>query len=351
MKIVSELNLTNNHFMKYSRRGLMVKGAAIVSSSQCVKSSMANKTSELNAYTPLVISTWSFGETANKEALKVANKGGSLVDAVEKGINHTENDSKNTSVGIGGLPNSDGIVQLDACIMNGPTHGAGSVMALEEIKNPISVARRVMEKTPHVQLAGSGAQKFAISQGFKKENLLTENSHKKWLKWKQQKIDSKVSEDNHDTIALLMIDANQNIAGGCSTSGLAFKKPGRVGDSPIIGSGLYVDNEIGAAGATGIGENILRHCCSFMIVEFMRQGFHPTEACKEVIKRAAKIDPKGFNLDMFFIALNKNGQYGGAGTTKGFQYAVTTKNKSEIINSYSFNNNNNLKEGGNEPTP
>lgn len=334
--------------MNLSRRNLMAKGATIISATQCVKAGSANSDSKKNPSMPLIISTWSFGEAANKEALNVNKNGGSLMDSIEKGINITENDPNNSSVGIGGLPNSDGVVQLDACIMNGPDHGAGSVMALEGIKNPISVARKVMEKTPHVQLAGSGAKKFAIDEGFVEENILTSKSRKKWNEWRREKTKLPISNDNHDTIALLMIDSGKNIGGGCSTSGLAYKKPGRVGDSPIIGGGLYVDNEIGAAGATGVGENILRHCCSFMIVEFMRQGFNPTDACKEVIKRAAKIDPKGMNLDMFFIALNKKGQYGGAGTKKGFQYAVTHRNHSKIYNAFSFTEKSDVKEGGNE---
>ena len=172
----------------------------------------------------------------------------------------------------------------------------------------------------------------------------------KWLEWKKnnQKKKPEGSIDNHDTIALLILDENGNLTGGCSTSGLAFKLPGRVGDSPIIGGGLYVDNEIGAAGATGIGENVLRHCCSFMIVEFMRQGLPPEEACIQAIKRAAKIDPKGIDLNIFFIALDKKGRYGAAGTGKGFQYAVTTPKQSEILNSAALSNVDAGPVGGNE---
>ena len=337
--------------MKFSRRKIITKGAAAVSAATYIhKSSAENKSLSENSL-PLVISTWAFGESANEKALQVYKKGGSILDSVEQGINLTEDDKDNTSVGIGGLPNSEGVVQLDACIMNGPDHAAGSVMALEEIRNPISVARKIMEKTPHVQLAGLGAKKFATKHGFAEENLLTNKSKIKWESWKKKNKKPKVSKDNHDTIALLMIDTNGNLAGGCSTSGLAFKMPGRVGDSPIIGGGLYVDNDIGAAGATGVGENILRHCCSFMIVEFMRQGLSPTKACEEVIKRAAKIDPKGLDLNMFFIALDKKGRYGAAGTNKGFQFSVTDENGSNILDAISLAQVDSVKEGGNEPLP
>jgi|TARA_B110000116_G_scaffold272384_1_gene297093 isoaspartyl peptidase/L-asparaginase-like protein (Ntn-hydrolase superfamily) len=322
--------------MELSRRGFVAQGAAIVSGAICNKPEAFSKPNIRQTVSrPLIISTWPFGEVANKKAMEVINSGGSSLDAVEKGINVTENDKENTSVGIGGLPNSEGVVQLDACIMHGPGHKAGSVMGIERIRNPISVARKIMEHTRHVQLVGKGAQEFALSQGFTKENLLTEKSKGKWLEWKKnnQKKRPEGSIDNHDTITLLMLDEGGNLTGGCSTSGLAFKLPGRVGDSPIIGSGLYVDNEVGAAGATGVGENVLRHCCSFMIVEFMRQGLSPQDACIKTIKRAAKIDPLGMDLNIFFIAVDKKGRYGAAGTGKGFQYSVTTPKQSEILDS------------------
>ena len=337
--------------MKLYRRGFLAKGAAIFSGALYNRpKAFSNPNIRKTMSRPLIISTWPFGEAANKKAMEIIESGGSSLDAVEKGVNVTENDKENTSVGIGGLPNSEGIVQLDACIMHGPGHKAGSVMGIEKIRNPISVARKVMEHTPHVQLVGKGAQEFAVSQGFKEEDLLTEKSKLKWLEWKKnnQKKKPEGSIDNHDTIALLILDENGNLTGGCSTSGLAFKLPGRVGDSPIIGGGLYVDNEIGAAGATGVGENVLRHCCSFMIVEFMRQGLPPEEACIQAIKRAAKIDPKGIDLNIFFIALDKKGRYGAAGTGNGFQYAVTTPKQSEILNSAALSDVDAGPVGGNE---
>ncbi|HIG85115.1 MAG: N(4)-(beta-N-acetylglucosaminyl)-L-asparaginase [Verrucomicrobiales bacterium] len=337
--------------MELSRRGFVAQGAAIVSGAICNKPEAFSKPNIRKTVSrPLIISTWPFGEVANKKAMEVINSGGSSLDAVEKGINVTENDKENTSVGIGGLPNSEGVVQLDACIMHGPGHKAGSVMGIERIRNPISVARKIMEHTRHVQLVGKGAQEFALSQGFTKENILTEKSKRKWLKWKKnnQKKRPEGSIDNHDTIALLMLDEGGNLTGGCSTSGLAFKLPGRVGDSPIIGSGLYVDNEVGAAGATGVGENVLRHCCSFMIVEFMRQGLSPQDACIKAIKRAAKIDPLGMDLNIFFIAVDKKGRYGAAGTGKGFQYSVTTPKQSGILDSAALSDIDAGPVGGNE---
>jgi N4-(beta-N-acetylglucosaminyl)-L-asparaginase len=211
--------------------------------------------------------------------------------------------------------------------MSGPGHKAGSVGALEGIRHPISVARLVMEKTPHVMLVGEGARQFALAHGFEAVETGSKPKNKDALK-KSEPLKGK--EKNHDTIALLALGPDGTIAGGCSTSGLAGKLPGRVGDSPIIGSGLYVDNEVGAAGATGIGENVMRYCGSFLIVELMRQGLRPEEACVEVIKRIAKKDPRGFDLSINFVALNKQGEFGAAGTGKGFTFSVTTKSFSRV---------------------
>jgi len=227
---------------------------------------------------------------------------------------------------LGGKPNSAGVVQLDACIMFGPGHKAGSVAALEGIQHPISVARRVMEKTRHVMLVGEGARKFAVAEGF--ATALNDKIHA--IEPRSSSVAGKGKEKNHDTIALLAVAADGTIAGGCSTSGLADKLPGRVGDSPILGSGLYVDNDVGGAGATGIGENIMRYCASFQIVELMRQGRSPEEACVEVIKRIARKDPRGLDLSINFVALNKDGEFGAAGTGKGFAFSVATKSFSRV---------------------
>ena len=280
---------------------------------------------------PLIVSTWPFGKASNDEALKILLGGGSLLDAVEKGIWVTES-SGNGSVGLSGSPNAAGVVQLDARIMNGPDHKAGSVAGLEGIRHPISAARRVMEKTRHVLLVGEGARMFALEEGLESVEL---NSKERYEQWQKQRASQRAKPpvkkpDNHDTIALLVLGKDGNIAGGCSTSGLGGKLPGRVGDSPIIGSGLYVDNEVGAAGATGLGENVMRYCASFLIVEFMRQGMTPHEACVKAIRRVMQTEPKGANLSINFVALDKHGRFGAEGTDQGFQYSVTTPGSSRV---------------------
>ena len=281
---------------------------------------------------PLIVSTWPFGKAANDAALKILLRDGSLLDAVEQGIWVTES-AGDGSVGLSGRPNAAGVVQLDACIMNGPDHKAGSVAGLEGIRHPISAARRVMEKTRHVLLVGEGARLFALEEGLAS---VESNSRERYDQWQKQRAaqrsqPAEKKPDNHDTIALLVLGANGNLAGGCSTSGLGGKLPGRVGDSPIIGSGLYVDNEVGAAGATGLGENVMRYCASFLIVEFMRQGMSPQEACVKVIRRIIQTEPKGANLSINFVALDKHGRYGAAGTDGGFQYSVTMPASSRVL--------------------
>lgn len=279
---------------------------------------------------PLFVSTWPFGKPANERALEVFQAGGSVLDAVEQGIHVPEADPDNASVGLGGIPNAAGTVQLDACIMDGAGQRAGSVAAIEGVLHPISVARRVMDDTKHVMLAGEGARQFALEQGFKSVDLLTEQQRQKWVEWQEKQHKA----DNHDTIALLGIDAKGHIAGGCSTSGWGYKLPGRVGDSPIIGSGLYVDGRVGAAGATGLGENVMRYCASFLVVEYMRQGLHPQEACIETIRRVAQADPRPVEeLSINFVALDKEGRCGAAGTGQGFEYAVTYPGYSEVLHS------------------
>lgn len=278
---------------------------------------------------PLIISTWPFGKPSNERAREVLRNGGSALDAVERGINLCEEDPSIDSVGLGGLPNADGVVQLDASIMDGPTHKAGSVAALERVVNAVSVARRVMDTTPHVMLVGDDARRFAVKNRFKQRNLLTENARRAWREWKRKQ----QAAGGHDTIALICLAPNGDLAGGCSTSGRAYKLPGRVGDSPIIGSGLYVDNDVGGAGSTGIGENVMRFCASFMIVELMRQGMHPTEACIEVIQRTLRKHPPGSDLFINFIALNKKGEYGAAGTGQGFEFSVTAESFSKVLRS------------------
>ena len=286
---------------------------------------------------PLIVSTWRFGKPANEMALKVLLEGGALLDAVEQGVRVAESDSSNRSVGLHGIPNAAGVVQLDAAIMSGPGHRAGSVAALEGIRHPISAARRVMEKTPHVMLVGEGARMFALQQGLESVNLDAAERYETWRKKRAGgrlgQPTAKPTAENHDTLALLVLGADGNIAVGCSTSGLVGKLPGRVGDSPIIGSGIYVDNEVGAAGATGLGENIMRYCGSFLVVEYMRQGLRPEDACLEAIRRIVRQEPKGADLKINFVALDKAGRYGAASSNRGFPYAVTTEHSSHVFTS------------------
>jgi N4-(beta-N-acetylglucosaminyl)-L-asparaginase len=238
----------------------------------------------------LVISTWNFGLKANAAAAVTFQNGGRAVDMVESAGREMESDLTELSIGLGGLPDREGHTTLDACIMNHEGK-AGSVCFLEKIMHPVSVARAIMEKTPHVILVGEGAQQFAVENGFPKDNYINPAAEKAWKEWLvKSEYKPVINIENHDTIGILAQDAFGDLSGACTTSGLAFKMRGRVGDSPIIGSGLYVDNEVGAATATGLGETILRSCSSFLIVELMRQGKSPQEACEEAIHRLVKIN-------------------------------------------------------------
>ena len=278
---------------------------------------------------PVVISTWHHGLAANEAAWKVLQNGGSAMDAVENGVKVSEADPTISSVGYGGLPDSSGNVTLDACVMD-ETGNAGSVVFLQHIMHPVSVARMVMEKTPHVILAGDGALQFALSQGFSKEDMLSPDAKKSWEKWKKTNKSIAHLSENHDTIGMLAIDGKGNISGACTTSGVAFKLPGRVGDSPIIGAGLYVDNEVGGATATGQGELILKVVGSFMITELMRNGHSPEIACKMAVKRIYEKCPEDRHLQVGFIAVNKAGETGGYSLRKGFDYAVYHGEKNEL---------------------
>jgi N4-(beta-N-acetylglucosaminyl)-L-asparaginase len=278
--------------------------------------------------TPTIISTWNHGIQANAAAWKLLVNNRSSTDAVEAGVRVPESDPENTSVGLGGMPDRDGHVTLDACIMDA-SGNCGSVAGLEHIENPISVARKVMDDTPHVMLVGEGALQFALESGFEKKNLLTDKSKKALAAWqKKAEYSPVINIENHDTIGLLAQDKAGNISGACTTSGLAFKMRGRVGDSPIIGAGLFVDNEIGGATSTGMGEAIIKVAGSHLIVELMRQGYEPEDACKEAVKRIVKKDPNYKNLQVGFLALRKDGATGGFALHKGFNYALMTSGDS-----------------------
>src|SRR5687767_5713563 len=298
----------------------------------------------------IVISTWDAGLEANKAAWNVLGPGGRALDAVEQGVMVTES-SQNCCVGLGGNPDRDGFVTLDACIMD-EFYNCGSVAFLERIKHPVSVARRVMEKTPHVMLVGSGAQQFAIAEGFPlEEQKLSPDAQKaynEWLKKSEYRpiinIENKGNhgpfapaqlesgEWNHDTIGMVAMDAKGNLSGSCTTSGMGFKMRGRLGDSPIIGAGLFVDNEIGACTATGKGEDVIRVAGSHSVVELMRQGLSPEAACKKIIERIVKIKgEKAKDIQVAFLALNKKGQHGAYAIHKGFKYAIKTKDMETLI--------------------
>jgi N4-(beta-N-acetylglucosaminyl)-L-asparaginase len=289
---------------------------------------------------PIVLSTWNFGIQANEAAWEVLKKNGRALDAVEAGVKIPEGDPKERSVGYGGRPDREGKVTLDACIMD-EFSNIGSVACLQHIKHPISVARAVMEKTPHVMLVGDGALQFALSQGFQKENLLVEDSEKEWKEWlKTSKYKPIANIENHDTIGMIALDAHGNLSGACTTSGMAFKMHGRVGDSPIIGAGLYVDNEIGAATATGHGEEVIRITGCHLVVELMRQGKSPQKACEEAVARIVKLTKnRGKELkdiQVGFIALNKKGEHGSYCVQGGFNYAVQDASGSRLIDANYF---------------
>lgn len=289
---------------------------------------------------PIVLSTWRFGIPANEAAWEVLKNNGRALDAVEAGVKIPEGDPNERSVGYGGRPDRDGRVTLDACIMDEYAN-IGSVACLEHIKHPIMVARAVMEKTPHVMLVGEGALQFALSQGHKRENLLVEDSEKEWKEWlKTSNYKPIANIENHDTIGMIALDAHGNLSGACTTSGMAYKMHGRVGDSPIIGAGLYVDNEIGAATATGHGEEVIRIAGCHLVVELMRQGKSPQKACEEAVMRIVKLTKnRNKNLkdiQVGFIALNKKGEHGSYCVQGGFNYAKYDESGNKLIDADYF---------------
>lgn len=303
---------------------------------------------------PLVISTWDSGTIANGAAWPVLQKGGRALDAVEQAGIAIENDI-NCCVGLGGNPDRDGYVTLDSCIMD-DKYNCGSVLFLEHIKHPVSVARKLMETTPHVMLAGEGALQFALANGFKKEpeklSADAEKTYKEWLKKSEYKPIINIENQkpagkkggpfapsyfddgtpNHDTMGTLALDSSGNLSGMCTTSGMAFKLRGRVGDSPIIGAGLYVDNEVGAATCSGQGEEVIRTCGTHLVVEGMRSGLSPKEACKRAVERIIKINPeKAKTFQVGFIAVNKQGEVGAYSVQKGFSYTITQGNEAPKV--------------------
>jgi len=322
------------------RRGF-IKKSSLLGVSVGIPSSFALEINEpkmkLKKF-PLVIATWDV-KNATKKAWDLLESGSSSLDAVEQGCMIEEADVNNQSVGIGGLPDRDGNVTLDACIMNS-NGDCGSVVYLKNITHAISVARKIMEETPHVMLAGVGAEEFAYSLGYKKEVLLTDKSRSDWLDWKKNsEYKPIINIENHDTIGMLAIDKNGNISGGCTTSGLAYKMSGRVGDSPIIGSGLFIDNEVGGAVATGLGEEVVKTVGSFLVVELMRNGYSPQKACEEAIKRIVSKKNSNFkNFQVGYIAINKSGETGSYSIHDGFSMTKFENNLNKIYKSNYYSN-------------
>lgn len=318
------------------------------------------RTSALSVKTPVVVSTWDSGIRANAAAWRVLQKKGRALDAVEQAAISAENEIS-CCVGLGAYPDRDGKVTLDASIMD-EFSNCGSVAFLRRIKNPISVARKLMETTPHVFLAGAGAEQFALQNGFKRQperlSPESEKAYRKWLKkskyepvinLENMKKSGQVSQfsppffedgtPNHDTMGTIALDARSNLSGACTTSGMAFKMRGRVGDSPIIGAGLFVDNEIGAATSSGVGEEVIRICGTHLIIELMRFGYTPEKACEEAVRRIVKRDAeKAKNFQVGFIALSKKGEVGAFSVQKGFTYSVTSDDfpKGKVLEAKSY---------------
>ncbi|MGB1735800.1 MAG: isoaspartyl peptidase/L-asparaginase family protein [Schleiferiaceae bacterium] len=282
---------------------------------------------------PLVISTWIHGMEANAGAWSVLENGGAALDAVQKGVAVTESDMNNRSVGLAGRPDRDGHVTLDACIMDHDSR-CGSVAFLEDIQHPIDVARAIMDKTPHVMLVGEGAQKWALENGFSKVDFEVpipevQKDYENWLIKSEYK--TGVNVENHDTIGMLALDASGRMAGACTTSGMAYKIRGRVGDSPIIGAGLFIDGDVGGATATGVGEAMIRTAGASAVVESMRRGASPEEACYDIVQRILKKHPGVEGMQVGFLAMNVQGEYGGYSVYNGFNYALRSKDRNEMV--------------------
>lgn len=321
---------------KFIKTSSLAVGAVLLSKcTNAVEKDIENQVIAVSKKTdkrPIVISTWNHGLAANKAAWELLKDKKSALDAVEAGVRVTESDADNRSVGIGGLPDREGIVTLDACIMNHENE-CGAVGCITDIEHPISVARKVMEDTPHVMLVGQGAFDFAIENGFPKTDLLTPEAKIEWEKWKASEDLKKpeINSENHDTIGMLAMDANGNISGACTTSGWAYKLHGRVGDSPIIGAGLFVDNEVGGACATGMGEAVIRIAGSATVVELMRHGKSPQEACELAVDRIIKKHKNIDGLQVGFLAMNNSGEVGAHSVYAGFNYAKTTESTHELL--------------------
>lgn len=327
--------LKRRHFLSRTLLGTMGLGSSSLLALACTDETGSSNEAARKAQLPVVLSTWD-NQAANEAAWKILKAGGKSLDAVEQGVKVPEADPDDQSVGYGGRPDREGNVTLDACIMD-EKGNYGAVCALQHIKHPISVARKVMEDTPHVMLVGEGALLFAEQKGFQQENLLTEKSKQEWKEWLTTAEYKPVANiERHDTIGMLAIDANGDCSGACTTSGMAYKLAGRVGDSPIIGAGLFVDNEIGLATATGVGEAVLKSVGSFLIVELMRQGKTPQAACEEAVMRIVHKQANYKDIQVGYIAMSKSGEIGAYSILPGFNYALTRASGTEVVEVKSY---------------
>lgn len=319
-------------FLKTGLIGTAALATSCSSTSQEAPTEESRRTvTRAKADGPVVLSTWKHGMPANGKAWEVMAQGGSVLDAVEQGVALVESDFTNRSVGLGGRPDRDGKVTLDACIQD---HGgrAGAVAFIQRYEHPISIARAVMEKTPHVLLVGAGAERWALENGFSPRDMEIPEVRAEWLQWLDTADYKPIANiENHDTIGMIALDASGQLAGSCTTSGMAYKIHGRVGDSPIIGAGLFVDGEVGAACATGVGELIVRTAGSHTVVELMRHGMDPTAACKEAVRRILRQNPDNEGMQVGFLALRKDGAYGGWSVYNGFNFALRTTLRNELV--------------------
>jgi isoaspartyl peptidase/L-asparaginase-like protein (Ntn-hydrolase superfamily) len=320
------------------RRDFMksVASASVIASSEVNVAGTSATRIDASASGPVFISTWTHGKPANERAAEVFKSGRSLLDAVEQGINVPENDPAVTSVGYGGLPNAEGVVELDAAIMDGARHRAGAVCSLHSIKNAISVARLVLEKTRHTTLAGEGAFRFALQMGFEPQQLLTPESLQAWLKWKNTPLHETFwfsTTEVHDTIGMAATDGNGHMVAGCSSSGLPWKIPGRVGDSPLVGCGVYAEDHAGAASATGDGDLLTNYCTSISIVRSMAQGVPPQDACVDVLHHMAQVDPRNRSGRCCVIAVGRHEGVGAASMHSDYllKYALWKDGESQLL--------------------
>ncbi|MAW78356.1 MAG: hypothetical protein CMJ95_13395 [Planctomycetes bacterium] len=314
------------------RRDFLLRGVAAGAGFLASPGLNGEQGSVARARTPIIISTWRFGEAANKEALSVLVEGGSVLDAVERGVMTAEANPAISSVGYGGLPNREGEVELDAAICDGETQDAGAVCALTGYRHPVQVARKVMEESPHLILVGKGATSFARAQGFDAQETLSDGAREAYQKWREKHPKADGQPEGHDTLGQVVMSSSGAIAAACTSSGMAWKLAGRVGDSPIIGHGLYADNQVGGCVATGVGEEISKICGSFLVVELMRRGATPDQAIEEALDRIIGRVPANRSIQAAFVALRRDGLTGAGSIGSGFQYAVTRDTETRIVN-------------------